>query len=513
MVAMLGASIIALTLSLITIGHFSRRAKVAPHTHFRADAAFLFRDGALIDGTASARRLLDVSEPHGSDLARVMRALAPQYPALPVAVAQLAEASETEIGSQDGYGRVGLALSQGRLRLTIEDQDVVTECDPAARHVIDTLRDAVEMHRGVADGVGFPMWRQTIDGRILWTNAEYRALETALTGREAPDPSRATGALFAEQLDTGSDQRRLQRGKLVLPDAPEPRWFEFKMSALGDDLLIAAVPIDRVVQAERSLSGFVQTLTQTFAHLNVGLAIFNRARELVIFNPALTELLELSPEFLVTRPTLTQVFDRMREQRMVPEPKDYKAWRNKISTLEAAAAEEVLTETWSLVDARTFRVTGRPHPEGAVAFLFEDISSEITLERGFRSELQMGHAVIDGLDEAIAVFTPAGAMALSNRAFRMLWYGTEDPEEAPLKNFVEATRLWQHTSQPTPVWGDARDFAATIGERSNWTAEVVLQDGRQVQCRFEALSGGYTLAGFTEAEEGAVPSARARMSA
>jgi PAS domain-containing protein len=346
------------------------------------------------------------------------------------------------------------------------------------------------------------MWRQSADGTVNWSNAEYRRLEAIVAEKTDAEPRRTH--IFAGQLDTEGDKRRVQRAKLELPGQAEPAWFEFQLTWHGDDLMVVAMPVDRVVQAERSLSGFVQTLTQTFAHLNVGLAVFNRNRELAIFNPALTELFDLAPEFLVTRPTLFQVFDRLRDQRMVPEMKDYRAWRGKLAALEAAASDKDYSETWSLVDGRTFRVTGRPHPEGAVAFLFEDISEEIGLERKFRADVQLGHAVLDAVDEAVAVFTPSGALALSNRAYRRLWMGDAEEGDLPI-NFVESTRLWQHNSMPTPVWGDARDFAATMTERSNWSAEVHLSDGRALHCRFDALAGGYTLAGFADLDARAAP--------
>ena len=57
-------------------------------------------------------------------------------------------------------------------------------------------------------------------------------------------------------------------------------------------------------------------------------------------------------------------------------------------------------------------------------------------------------------------------------------------------------RLWIEKSAPTPVWGDARDFVGFVGERTHWSAEVTLLDGRRLLCRFVPLSGGGTLMGF-----------------
>ena len=164
--------------------------------------------------------------------------------------------------------------------------------------------------------------------------------------------------------------------------------------------------------------------------------------------------------------------------------------------METAAANGTYEETWSLASGQTYRVTGRPHPDGAVAFLFEDISAEISLTRRFRAELENGQAVIDSLDEAIAVFSPSGILTLSNAAYSRLW-GID--QTTILGNFgiIDATRAWGEQCAPTPVWGDAREFVGTMSERAEWTSDVRLKDGRCVHCRFTPISGGATLAGFT----------------
>lgn len=470
-----------------------------------SEIAFLFKGSDLSDRSQAAQRILDATDLRGTDLARVAGFFAPRFPTLMEALVAKNAPERQDLTSIDGHSILQIDRNGKMLRLAVEDilsTDTPHEDTGTDGQIYAAMTDELRMHRGLVDAMTFPMWRQTTEGRVLWTNPEYSRLKDALG---AAPISTGHGHIFGDQIDLGGDPKRLQRAKLDIPGEDDLRWFEFQITWAKDEtLLIAAIPVDRVVRAERSLSGFVQTLTQTFAHLNVGLAVFNRTRELAIFNPALTELFELSPEFLATRPSLYQVFDRLREQRMVPEPKDYKSWRRKMSALEAAASDTDHSETWSLVDGRTFRVTGRPHPEGAVAFLFEDISNEISLERRFRTELKMGHAVIDGLDEAIAVFTPSGALALSNRAYDQLWRDGA-PRSNESDSFIEATRLWQHRCHPTPIWGDARDFAATIGERTNWTSEVRMIDGRTLECRFEALSGGYTLVGFTDVAIVSIP--------
>jgi len=479
--------------TLIVVARYSRSGNTAPPVPI-AEIVFLFDGDTMVDMSDAGRRLFKLTEPNGNDLARLTAFLSPRFPALRGGLAGL-ETGDDILTSNDGQSRLCLSKDAKGLRLRLEDSGPNTPFLAPDRYSVTALTEELTMYRTLGDTTPFPVWRQTEDGRILWANGEYRALAERL-GHPASGPTEQK-PIFIEDLVGADKPRTIRRAKLELPREAEPKWFEFQVNRLGNDLLVAAIPVDRVVRAERSLNDFVQTLTQTFAHLNVGLAVFNRTRELALFNPALSDLLGLPPEFLITRPTLFQLFDRLREKRMVPEPKDYKSWRRQMSALEAAAADGAHSETWSLCDGRTYRVTGRPHPEGAVAFLFEDISAEISLERKFRAELQMGQAVIDGLSEAIAVFSPSGEMVMSNRSYAMLWHDRAALAAKEL-TVVEASRSWQRLSVPTPVWGDVRDFAATMGERCNWTADVRMRDGRRLACRFDALAGGLTLVGFSE---------------
>ena len=156
-----------------------------------------------------------------------------------------------------------------------------------------------------------------------------------------------------------------------------------------------ALDADDLVAAEASLRRFVETLTETFAHLPIGLAVFDKNRRLGLFNPALTELVKIDAVWLAGRPSLRDFLERLRETRQMPEQKDFASWRRKLCELEEGAREGTYEESWQLPSGKIFRVTGRPHPQGALAFLFEDISTSIMLERKYRSELELSQATLD----------------------------------------------------------------------------------------------------------------------
>ncbi len=471
------------------------------------EIVFLFEGESLVDASPAAHRLLEATPHRGSDVARLVSFLVPRFPDLHDTVVASNALDALDLVSSDGLTRLRVGVGGGRIRLRLEDTPAQQGPGPD-RHTFLALSDELAVHRQVESALPVPVWRQCADGRVTWANAAYRDLERP--GDDRRSPANGPEGVFDVTGPAALAAEGALRVQVAGVDAQEPLWFDCTARPLGADFLFMAVPANRVLHAERKLRNFIEALTQTFAHLSVGLAIFDKDRRLTLFNPALTDLLGLPPEYLITHPSLSQFLDQLRDRQVMPEPKDYKSWRQQMSALEAAALDGCYSETWALPDGRTYRVTGRPHPDGAVAFLFEDISSEISLTRRFRAELETGQAVIDSLDEAIAVFSPAGYLILSNRVYDDMW---ECDPSASLgeTSVLDASRRWQQRCAPTPVWGDARDFAATIGERSNWTAEVRLMDGRRLCCRFEALPGGATLAAFAEPGVAAVAPSAARL--
>ena len=127
------------------------------------------------------------------------------------------------------------------------------------------------------------------------------------------------------------------------------QWFDLICQQEGDLQLIFAIPADVAVHAETALRDFLQTLTKTFAQLPIGLAIFDRQRQLQLFNPALLDLTGLPADFLSLRPSFLAVLDALRDRNMLPEPKDYRGWRRQIVDMENAAASGLYEETWNPV--------------------------------------------------------------------------------------------------------------------------------------------------------------------
>lgn len=454
---------------------------------------FLFRKHQLVDATAPARTLLSRITAPDNDWQRVLQWIGPRFPDLGARLDQI-----DRLGRIEAVGTIGSGSAM--LRVVAEDlgDDLlrIAITDPEAENagiVVDSMsqqamEDELDLLRRALDQTPMLVWRQDEAERVTWANAAY------LQRAEA----RGDGVLgwpLPRLLDTprpvpgaGTSTRRA-----ALENNGAVSWYDCHSHRMGDQTMMFALPADAAVRAERSLREFVQTLTKTFADLPTGLAIFDRQRHLQLFNPALIDLTGLPTGFLTARPTLFDLLDKLRELRMVPEPKDFRSWRQQMANLESAAATGHHSETWSLPGGQTYRVTGRPHPDGAVAFMFEDITREISSTRKFRAELLLGTHVLDGIEDALAVFAPNGQLIMQNRAYRELWGKAAE-------TLADALAQWESRIDAGAGFVALRARLTQSDEQARDNGAMTGPDGGLLAWTVSRLGGGRQLLRFRRPE-------------
>ncbi len=475
--------------ALAAIWWASRNAKPETVRSSIADTSmsFLFEDGVLVDASDDAEALLE-SSGHVPDWTGVISLFITRF-SIPE--------SKLDIPSSDGIDQFGTRdpADDGVLEITKAGRQVRVDLgstentrgtDGQKLHIaiqeLATLRSASE-------AAPFPIW-QVKDDAVTWHNPAYDALFRQVYDR---DPQ-SDIALFRVS-DNPPDSGKTRRVPISFPDQRETVWYDVQRAETKKGDFYSAVDADAIVRAEAAQRIFVQTLAKTFAHLPIGLAIFDSNRELVLFNPAVIDLTGLGADFLSSRPNLLSFFDELRNRRLMPEPKNYKSWRQQIADLVAAAADGRYSETWTLDSGRTYRVNGRPHPDGAIAFLIEDISAEVSLTRRFRAELELGQSVLDQMESAVAVFSSNGVLTVSNVAYRNLWDVDPDASFADF-TVIDCMRDWQAKTKASPVLGEIRDFVLEFGERSSWSAQIETENAEFLEVDAVPLPAGASMIRF-----------------
>lgn len=430
----------------------------------RMASSFLIRDGRLVDHDAG----LDLGITTWAEL----RAwLGERFTGLPDALPGPGHAETCRFAARQTRDGASLTIAavRGGHRVTLLDPN-----PPGPAHWHDaTFRLASKRaFRGAIEAAPIAICTLAEGGGILWRNSRFQAFSEA----EAAD-------LVAAATGAGDSSVRTA---LADPLTGSARHFELSTTRHGNCHVLYAVDITRQVEAETMRGTFIQTLTKTFADLATGLAVFDRDQRLVLFNPAMTDLTGLPVEFLSGRPGLLDFFDRLRDRQVLPEPRDYATWRAQINDMIESAAGGHYAEAWTLPTGLTYRVTGRPHPDGAIAFLIEDITDQVSLTRRSRTQIEIRQATLDGLDAAVAVIGPDGLVLLCNRACREL-LGIDPSRAFAETGADDLLRVCRARFPDAGFWN-----AAAIG-RQPLAARLFDSAGAPVLARREPLPQGFSM--------------------
>ena len=491
-------SLATASIAILFLGHRLKRAVLMegpmPQLDDGTECALVFLDRKLWTATDRGEQFLSTLPGQGDAWSRIVNLFDENNETLDARMTALAASGQafTTIvkDAQDRPLRL-TGRPQGRGTLfRIQDLEEEQLDRQRLRDNLDGVRTDHQILNSITERAPLMMWRRSADGIVKWANAQTENV-TDRSGTDWVLPD-----VFMTDCDGSGTSTR--RSAFAASPGGAETWFEVLEFADGHgDYIGYASNIDSLVQTEASLQRFISTLTETFAQLPVGLSIFDAKRNLTLFNPALIDLLGFDPTRLARRPSLREFFDILRENRIVPGQKNFDDWRQYVTNVQEQAQDGTLHEKLELPSGQTFQVAGSPHPNGAIALIFEDISPIITLEQRYRAEIELSQATLDRLSEAVAVFDTSGSLVFANSAFAELW-GFDPMEGLEPIRIVEATRLLSEQSIPTPVWGDLRDFATRSEDRAQWDAEIELTDGRLLYAGFSPLPDGSSLTVFSD---------------
>lgn len=357
-------------------------------------------------------------------------------------------------------------------------------CSPASRQQHMNTRKCLEVFRGAFDCAPLA---------ILQINkeSEYRQ-ENALWGEFTTDQKTELEQSISDIENSKTNDPK----RILLNHSANPRWIELSVQDAGESFLCYATDISDLVEAKNAQREFLQTLTKTFASLSTGLCVFDRNHRVVLFNPALVSLTKLPIDFLSARPNLMSFFDKLRDMQMMPEPKNYAAWRLQVNQMVASAIGGSYDETWTLPRGFTYRITGRPHPDGAVAFLIENITDDVVLTHQFRAQIDMRQSALDALEDAVAVFSQSKSLLFCNAALaRFIKF---DPDQSLSEiTPLDLTARLKRTTVYNDGWHAITSNLLENRLRGSYSKILRAKHQPDLHCKISPLNGNLTMLTFS----------------
>lgn len=274
------------------------------------------------------------------------------------------------------------------------------------------------------NAVPVPIWRRDHNSKIVWHNKKYaevvgppeegEAVGELASGRE-PDQARklATRARVTGQMQ--QEVRRFVVGgdRLSFNVMEAPLEFDNNLAGFAFE---KTSEVDLEAELKRHIDGHADVLE----NLATAIAIYGPDQRLEFFNQAYARLWRIDDAFLAEKPTISEVLDKQRELRRLPEQADFSSYKAKRKALFTSVIE-MQEELVQLPDETILRTVITPHPFGGLLFLFEDVTDKVVLERARNTQIAVQRATLDNLYEGVAVFGSDGRLKLFNAGYCDIW--------------------------------------------------------------------------------------------
>ena len=352
--------------------------------------------------------------------------------------------------------------------------------------------------RAVLDALPIPVWLRDKTLSLVWGNRAF----AAATG--SPDAEFAAGlqtALDRSERDLAAAARaegHTTEAKRFAIMAGQRRALAFTHTPLQDGRIVgSAIDVTDVSNAEARLQQHTDAHADTLDKLATAVAIFGRDQKLSFYNRAFAQLWNLPESWLDSHPSDGEILDRLRENRRLPEQRDYQAWKRERLALYEQPGEALRETLWHLPDGKTLRIVPQPHPFGGLTFLYEDVTEKLLLESSLTQLSKVQSATLDTLQEGVAVFGTDGRLKLHNAAFSKLW-NLEAADMSGEPHVSAIARTCQNRFGDEEEWQRLVAAISSGAERRRDWGEIERNDHSIISVSLAPLPDGATLVTFAD---------------
>ena len=346
-----------------------------------------------------------------------------------------------------------------------------------------------------------PVWLRDHDGKLAWVNNAYARAVEVTDPRDAVARSielldRPAREAAAQAHGAGTQWRSRttavvsgQRHLLDVVDVASPA------GSVGFANDLSELEMTRI-DLGRQMEAHARTLDQ----LTTAVAIFDRTRRLVFHNTAYRQLWNLDASYLDQKPTDSEILDRLRAERKLPEQADFRTWKSGL--MDAYQSVDTIEQVWYLPGGRTLRAVTNPNPQGGLTYLFDDVTERFHLESRYNELIRVQGETLDTLKEGVAVFGTDGRLKLFNTAFADLWaLDMQMLHDRP--HIDDVARLCGNLCPGAEAWASLRSIVSGLHDaRTGYQTRLARADEKIIDCAAAPLPDGSTLMTFTDVTAG-----------
>ncbi len=365
---------------------------------------------------------------------------------------------------------------------------------------LDAVLGELMAARQLLDALPMPAWFKDKNHKLIWVNEAYaRAVGIRDKSLVISVNAELLEQRHIEKISQTLGQGNIFHTKTRMILGGEHRFFDLIVVPNEQKSAGMAIDVEDETNASENLQRHLQAFDDTLERVATAVVIFDNNRNLQYYNEAYMDLWEFDRSWLETYPTDSEILDRLRLNRQLPEQSDYSNWKHKILSL--SETEPFYEDWWYLRDGRILYVTGKLGPDRSITYCFENMTEQYDLESKYNALIRMQGATLNALNEGVAVFASNGRLKLINPAFCKFWdLNASILDEAPHIDQVIAAcqpiyknnNFWDRVLEAVTVLDDSREY---------FTDKLTRPDGIVLANHVEPLPNGATMITFHDITE------------
>jgi signal transduction histidine kinase len=348
----------------------------------------------------------------------------------------------------------------------------------------------------VLNSLPIPIWQRDEEFRVRYCNLAYSRLADEDKKRHAI-PEMAPN-LAKEAKKAVSEGKPFDKEQFVVEDGERKllHIHEFP-NGQGGATVGYAVDVSHTLHLRKQLEAHASAHADLLESSSSAMAIYGKDMKLLHYNQSFARLFGLETEFLESHPTYPETLETLRIKRMLPEQKDFAAFRKEQTDLFSRNLKEPVNEFYHLPDGRSLRVIVISHALGGLLFVYEDLTDSLRIQSSYNRLVAVQKATLDYLKEGILLVGTDGRVSLFNPMYQEIFPGTE----SLLASRPHIGELLDSAKTSYENVEDWRSFRAGFVEKATGRSRASLTqeiDGKIYNVSFIPLPDGQTLASFLE---------------
>lgn len=350
------------------------------------------------------------------------------------------------------------------------------------------------------DSLPLMVWAKNNKHVTIYKNKVYESFENHILLKE-----RLGAPIFSVSQENPLIEKSKKIGrhyKARLMRSVGGQTFAFEACGIPDDMGNTWIFAYDLSDHEREQELFKKSFRQfeaTFDHFPLGLAIWGKNQRLQKFNSRFARLFGLDEKWLSRHPSLDEVFEELRQKRMLPEVIDFAEYKRRFQVF-FQGVRRPHEEMIHLPDERSFRLCATSYPEGGLMWILEDLTEPLALKRKHNATVSVSSAVSHHIREGILILGVDRKILLMN-AMCAEWWGFDHATMGD-RTFVEILEACRTHFYYRHYFSGYKNYLINcLLKRTPYKDMIYRSDGLLLQFEYVPLPNGDHMLKFMDITE------------